>query len=50
MLFEVTQKKKELDLSVIKGGIDTGQATICADCTLCGKVGNDSSFDEDKYG
>ena len=48
MLFEVTQKKKELDLSVIKGGIDTGQATICADCALCGSSGNDNRFTADK--
>ena len=49
MLFEVTQKKKELDLSVIKGGIDTGYGTICADCQLCGTSKNDFSFERDRY-
>ena len=50
MLFEVTEKKKEVNLSVIKGGIDTGYASICSDCHLCGSSGNNNRFDEDKYG
>ncbi len=48
MLFEVNQKEKDINLSVIRGGLDTDQSAICADCDLCGRSGNDNNFLADK--
>lgn len=48
MLVEITKKKESLNLSVIRGGLDTGHSGVCADCNLCGTTGNDSSFTADK--
>ena len=48
MLFEVNQKKKDINLSVIRGGLDTSIGAICADCGLCGTKGNDRDFLIDK--